>query len=522
MRTLFLTLCIVLMNWTTSAAAAQSVDSIIEELAEARSQLVLAQERLKQAQALEPDDEELAQLERSQAMAQAKAAILEAQLKEYIAQQKYDDAIKEEQQMTEGETVHQQAVADAEAARKLSEAEEAAAKASKAAAQAKEAAISAKTKAILGDVPKSSIEGTVTLGTKGGEAEATLLVAKAMRDLAQKIAGPIASKAANKLVWLVSDDAVPDMYNKLSFLQQSKYVIQAQETAIDASAELNGKLGQPIHVEAVPVAAIAAGVEAFANLGSFFKSDYSSNSVDLNNFGDGPLIDALAGELAKRDISVLTPNTYHPALPAFDPDRNPILRALTDITEKKASLISSKASWEGTLVERQQEIEAKEAEVKKAKEQEPNAGSPTTSDVKQLEIALKALKTTRAEIQNVIGQISAAITAADGFLSGWSSTREQDGSLMRNLILSEYMSAQLKQGNLMLVVNLSAAKGSHYTKKNLWTFFGSMPFYHMGGAVVNYSLLDGPTGKVLAADTVIMHGGFHKSSKVKDYLETEK
>ena len=41
-----------------------------------------------------------------------------------------------------------------------------------------------------------------------------------------------------------------------------------------------------------------------------------------------------------------------------------------------------------------------------------------------------------------------------------------------------------------------------------------MPFFTMGGVVVSYSLIDGPTGAVLAAGIVPIDGGFHRVNRM--------
>jgi hypothetical protein len=71
----------------------------------------------------------------------------------------------------------------------------------------------------------------------------------------------------------------------------------------------------------------------------------------------------------------------------------------------------------------------------------------------------------------------------------------------------------LAAGELVLFLKTNAAVGGYYTKKNLWTFLGGMPFYTMGGAVVSYSLIDGPTGAVKLAGVVTRHGGYQKLAK---------
>jgi hypothetical protein len=77
----------------------------------------------------------------------------------------------------------------------------------------------------------------------------------------------------------------------------------------------------------------------------------------------------------------------------------------------------------------------------------------------------------------------------------------------------------LAAGTQLLLVKLHATGGGYYTKKNMLTFFGGMPFFHMGGVVASFALLDGKTGSVVAADVVPVHGGFVKANKVQKTLE---
>lgn len=494
---------------------AQDPNQIIEELATAKAELAIAEAQLAEAEERDVGDDELEILKRNQAIATAQAAILDAKLKTYIAQQKYDEATKEKAAVSEEEKARQADIATAEAAQKVAEANKAASDAQKAAAEAKVADIKAQSSAIFGDVPKSGIAGDVTVGDGAGDAEATLLAAKAMNDLASEIAGELESKVRGKNVWIVANDTVPDMYHKLTFQQQSGHIIGALEAAITASDQTETDLGyQKDFLEAVPVAAIAAGVEAFANLGSFFKTDYTVAGATIPDFGDQPLIDSIAGALNTRGATVFAPNTYHPALPMFDPANNEVLKTLLDITTKKLDLEGKKAKWEDRQNGTDAELTTKLSDLKKQE-----ASGAAANVVSQTRQAIENLKLKKSKIIDIVTKIGSAITASEGFITGWTTVGENGTNLVKDLILADYMAGQLKNGDLMLVMNLTAVKGSHYTKKNLWTFFGKMPFYNMGGAVVNYRLINGSTGAVVAAATKTKHGGFHKSSKVKAFLE---
>jgi hypothetical protein len=56
-------------------------------------------------------------------------------------------------------------------------------------------------------------------------------------------------------------------------------------------------------------------------------------------------------------------------------------------------------------------------------------------------------------------------------------------------------------------------------KKNLWTgLLAINPLFHMGGATVAYVLLKGQDGTVVKGDVLSVHGGFIKSSQMRDEL----
>ena len=78
----------------------------------------------------------------------------------------------------------------------------------------------------------------------------------------------------------------------------------------------------------------------------------------------------------------------------------------------------------------------------------------------------------------------------------------------------------LANGAIALFVHVNIAAGGYYTKKNLWTFFGGMPFYVSGGAVVSYTAIDGKTGKVGSAGQFQLFNGYRKMSKVEEMFPT--
>lgn len=109
----------------------------------------------------------------------------------------------------------------------------------------------------------------------------------------------------------------------------------------------------------------------------------------------------------------------------------------------------------------------------------------------------------------------AAIALYDGVFAKLT-TADDKGLTPLTMVIRETEAADaLAAGTQLLLVKLHTSGGAYYTKKNMLTFFGGMPFFHMGGVVASFALLDGKTGSVVAADVIPIHGGFVKASDVQ-------
>jgi hypothetical protein len=101
-----------------------------------------------------------------------------------------------------------------------------------------------------------------------------------------------------------------------------------------------------------------------------------------------------------------------------------------------------------------------------------------------------------------------AITKSEEFISALSVADAKGVAPITKIALEKAICDELKgEEALALVLDVRAMVGGYYTKKNLFTFLGGMPFYVMGGAVVTYYLVD-KKGKVKKAGLVPVHGGY--------------
>ena len=341
--------------------------------------------------------------------------------------------------------------------------------AEKAAWDAKLAALRAQ----IGEVPDSGYSGDVTVGAKAGETEAALLAAKAVDEAAEKIAKEILGKAncqaTQQKILLYAAAQMPDFQAYVTFNTQLSMVETVLEKALTERVE---------RAEISP-AAIGLALSAANKILGYFRTDYAAAGVAMTSQDDSMLVHALAGKVAKSGCEVQLPAIYNPAV--HSAPTLSIIDQLVSLAEKRQRL--------------QSESERHRAEAKTA--------------VGNKKMHLAAAST-----------LDAAAALYDAFFSKLTPPAG-DGKIPLSDVLLETALIEIlkKPDGWLLIVKIQKAGGAHYTKKNIGTLFGGMPFYHMGGVVVSFVLLNGANGSVEKSGVVPIHGGFVKANKVETYLK---
>lgn len=420
---------------------------------------------------------------------QMSLADLEKLKKEVDAQR---EVIEAQTKLIEAQRAQQQAaeLADAKAAKALAEAQKAAADARKADAEAQTAAL----KAMIGEVPASGIQGTVETKDKAGVTEAALLAGRAARLAAQRIADDLpAGQAQPKQVLLLYTAAeLPSFNALLTFRAQTALIRQALEDAERVSIETSQRAPVPT-VEVPPAAAIGLGLEAASKILGYFRSDYAIGGVALS-FDDSLLLHALAGnETIREKYAVRLPAQYN-AQALSQPEKG-ILQALMALAKLKAGV-------EGRLEHHE-----------KAKAQFLAEGAKA-ADAKKTSLLDSA-----SQHEEAIATIRAAIALYDGFFTKLTAADDKGNVPLSTVVREDVIARGLADGAALLLIKLQASGGAYYTKKNLWTFFGGMPFYNMGGVVASYVLMSGKDGETLGSGVVPIHGGFVRSNDVQGVVE---
>jgi hypothetical protein len=384
---------------------------------------------------------------------------------------------------TPAEIQQAQALAALKAQKDLADAE-------KAAADARTAAF----KANLGGVPESGIAGDVTLGDKAGTLEMTLLAHQALDTAAGQIARavnsvlvktdaggqPVALPGARVFAFAAAQ--VPGFQTVSAFRVQRAAVTEALRRAIEAASVALGEA--EASTESLAPAMVGVALDSVTKLLGFFRTDYKVAGAELT-LDDVALLQAVAGKL---QVPVFVPSIFNPA--AVEGAGN-LIKA--ELAELSAQLDPSR-------------VLADKLETLIAQRQKTAADAATKASLRA------SLEREIAGLRTLTDRFKAASTAYDTLVGKLMAPDDATATMLRDLAVWN----GLKQaGGKLLVLKVQRAGGSSYTEKNLWNFFGRMPFYVAGGVVVSYTLLNGTDGQVEAAGVVPVHGGFESVKGVR-------
>lgn len=388
--------------------------------------------------------------------------------------------------------------------KELAEAQKAAADAARAEADASKAKADADLaafKARFGEVPASPYHGDVTLKENAGKTEALLLAAQAARSAAAAIADTVKAKAGE--VMLIPSPDVPTFDNLMRYRAELGIVQKAfdeTDRVSNAAREKEPKDSEeppavtvargPRRERAVPpIAAAGLALDAADKLLGFFKTDYTVGGIDLT-LEDATLVNELAGRLTNNGVTVYLPTVFNGN--ELEQTAAKVIAELEGLALRRAACASTAAAHT-RLTAVWADRAAKETDEEKKNE-------------------ITAAAEAHRQAADAIGKATALY---DGWFARLSSPDEKSTAVPIVAVIREraLMNA-LDNGRALLVVKLHASGGSYYTKRNIWTALGRMPFFHMGGTVASFALIAGNTGAVKAAGTVPVHGGFVKASRL--------
>lgn len=379
-------------------------------------------------------------------------------------------------------TPEQQALADEKA---RAEAKKAVEEAKKAAAEAELAAMKAK----LGGIPDSGITGDVKAGAKAGQFEADLLANKAIQAGATRIATDIAAKVAGKKIYVYPENKLPDL-RKVAIVYAQKHLLEQTRKAIILAIDefLNPPAGQTSEESLL---GLGLTLDSIGKLVGFFRSDFSIENVEIS-VDSMTLVQAVAGSVktgAGAATAVYVPSLYDALAPRRADEIGVSLLANIFTGRNEVSAAADKLT---------KEIAVRE---EKLKDEKIKPGDK------------KAIETWLVDAKDLLKRAQLVVQAYDALRDRLQGTDDAASSLLGDLIVWD----QLKASDcVMLLLSVKKVGGTSYTQKNLWTAFGRLPFSVAGGAVVSYTLFNGPDGSVLGSAMVPLHGGYRRIHEVEE------
>jgi hypothetical protein len=363
----------------------------------------------------------------------------------------------------------------------------------KALSDVKKGADLAAAQAAIGTVAGSAIEGSVTVKNDAGKGEATLLASRAIVRAAANIVEVLTAKLAKKRIVLLPGTEAPQFANYRQFLLQQALLLHAFQRAQQEADRLEqqGKLAEAPApsgaAEALHMLTTAGVVvDAVAKLGSYFLSNYEIGGIAITPDTD-QLVSAVADSLLRAGTNavVILPARRIPQTTDF----GEMIQQLADQT----IAADSRAFDLGDAARRATELS--------------ESGADTAKRL-QLQQAAKLFDQAAALLRNAIGK-------TDEFIAALGAADAKGVALMTKIAQEKSVCDELANPDARgLLLDVRAAVGGYYTRKNLWTFLGRMPFFAMGGTVVTYTLIN-KNGEIEASGLVPIHSGYSRVDQLK-------
>ena len=350
-------------------------------------------------------------------------------------------------------------------------------------------------KAKYGDI-KPLFEGTVTAAEKAGDAEAQLLAVNAYKALAADVADRLVTAGATDVLLVTT---APDFGALVIF-----------DARIAGFEQIKtGLPDPPPKLQLASVAGVLAGAQAVNALLGVVRTDFSVRGATVTGSEHAWTV-ALAGALRSHKVAVRMPAIYLPSV------------AEQTATDTLGVLLGWANETSDAIAAFEVKLQPIDKELKKLRDKLAATRNPAAR--KKLEVAIEAQETIRKPVAADRKLWSDFQTALSTFIAELT-TPDKEGrialaDIVRQTVVRDLLG--LTPGSppsmvKLLHTRLDNTVGSTYTKKNLLTSLGGMPFYVMGGASASVTLFDAG-GAVLHAESSPWHGGFLKASKVQDVV----
>lgn len=375
---------------------------------------------------------------------------------------------------------------------------------SKALSEAKKSADLAAAQAAIGTIPGSGIEGTITIKPDAGKGEATLLASHAIGTAACHIAKSVMKVVQGNRVVLLQGTESLQFPNYRQFLLQEALLGRIFDEACKEADRLSAEAqdletGRPADVVPAdvvpgmgavpPLTAAGVVIDTVAKLGSYFMTNYEAGGISLTADTE-QLVSATAEWLLRtcQASAVILPGRQIPHSSEF------------------VGVITRMAGLAGTADSKANALNAAAHKAKDRGESETNASRKQN------------LQNAAALYSQAATLLQKAVPKAQEFIASLGVGDAKGIIPLTKITQEKVVCDELNKDNsFALVLDVRSTIGGYYTKKNLWTFFGQMPFYAMGGAIVIFHLVD-RHGVVKEAGLIPIHSGYSDVASVQKLM----
>jgi hypothetical protein len=338
--------------------------------------------------------------------------------------------------------------------------------------------------------------GAVTIGDAGPKSEALLLVSRAIdqaTDKATQDLKPFLDRQPRRPILVITDPTQVATIHVVVFDTQVQRLLDGLATAHQGYETLAhvpspkfttpGVAAAEARTRMAVVAAASAAdavLSAASKLGSYFLTDYKYGDVQVTTVPE-----MYAASLVRR----LGPTQYGFVSPGnVNPDGAALVRRLGQLDVALRTAVSDHSA--ATVA---------------ATELTAQAGTDTAhaDELKALAAAYAASATTTQTL----------VDAANTFMTGILTASADKPAPIAQIIQEDNVRTLI--GNKAIVLYVTGQPtAAYYTEKNLWTFFGGVPIYTMGGTVVTLKLYDPVSGEVFYWGSGSAHGGYYSVRQV--------
>ena len=238
-------------------------------------------------------------------------------------------------------------------------------------------------------------------------------------------------------------------------------------------------------------ALFGADLPTINNALSYFRSNYTVGGVTVTGQDDALLMTAVASELARRNVPVITAESGADETVAQGVQAD--LARLDDLRTKNAAALA--------LVK---------AQTKAIRDAVPQNASAADR---------QAAERRAADFVEAESRLSSAIALYDDLRKTLFDSSDNATPAIGPVLNALALEARLSSSNgRLLWVRLNSSNGGYYTESNIFTFLGDVPIHYAGGVVVSYRLLSFTDGRLIEAGVIPMFTGHVRAGRVRDVV----